>query len=347
MSRHIQTLPQRALLLVLLAGPGWATAQDSAPVDPPPPPADTLDWDDEGWDEIKQWAEETEDLGQDTTATPEAGSEYSELQLVRQGDDGKERRIGVVRKGTDETGIFVFCNPQEQDGENAPGLAVFSNSGPEGVEISIDKNVIQVPLAVVTQTRRADGTSGDGNIEASAGTAAYVENIPEGAEDRLTRCGVQVDAKNVPGSVRVTQGQTQLTGQSLRYSETDGVARVTGPITFKRIPSAEQSGTTELSGTAEGIEVEVDTERTLLVGDVVLNSSGGRVSRAARVEYDDQSNLARLIGTPEQPAVSERGKERLQAAEILYDLERDEAVAWASEGVRITGEFVDEEAAAP
>ena len=38
----------------------------------------------------------------------------------------------------------------------------------------------------------------------------------------------------------------------------------------------------------------MDRERTVLVGNVVLNSSGGRVSRAARVEYDDAANLARL-----------------------------------------------------
>ncbi|ADY27110.1 hypothetical protein Deipr_1979 [Deinococcus proteolyticus MRP] len=302
---------------------------------------DAGDWADDDWAEIERWAEETATPeGAERAAEAAPGNEYSSLELLRQGDDGQQRRIRVVRKGTDDaSGIFTICQPQEGEDPNGPSLAVFSESGAGGVEISIDKNLIRVPLALVTQRQRPDGTAGDGQIEAGGGTARLLDEAPAGATDRLSRCAVAAESRDVPGAVQVTQGQTQLTGQRLKYDESDGVARIDGPITFRRDVPDSESG--DLSGTSGSIEVDVDRERTVLVGNVVLNSSGGRVSRAARVEYDDAANLARLIGTPEQPAVTTRGQERLQAAEILYDLDRDEAVAWASAGVRISGEFSD------
>src|SRR6476646_9987587 len=70
------------------------------------------------------------------TASPDAGSENASLELVRKGQkDGKERRIRIVRTGTsDETGIFTVCSPQDGDPENAPNIAVFSETGKGGIE---------------------------------------------------------------------------------------------------------------------------------------------------------------------------------------------------------------------
>lgn len=358
-------------LLSLLLSAAAPAQQVDAPTAPPttqaPAPAPVDDWSDAGWDEIEQWAEQTSGEAVPTAepvpepASSEAGSsEFSSLQLVRRSEDGKERRIQVVRRGNDDaSGIFAICNRRDDEAPETPSLAVFSESGEGGVEITIDKNVIRVPLALVTQKPQQGGQGGDGSIEAGGGAARFLEDTAEAADtstDRLTRCGVAVQRESQPGAVKVTQGQTSLTGQSLKYDETDGIARIAGPISFERgtptegaseaqtgPQAASDAASKRLSGTAGSIEVEVDSERTVLVGDVTLNSAEGRVSRAARVEYDDAANLARLIGTPEQPAVTVRGNERLQAAEILYDLERDEAVAWASEGVRISGEFTDGE----
>lgn len=270
----------------------------------------------------------------------EAGAENASLELVRRGDDGQERRIRVVRTGTsDETGIFTICGPQEGEPEDAPSLLVFSETGPGGVQITIDKNVIRVPLALVTQRQAAEGEEGsDGRIEASAGTARFLESAPEGQTDRLSRCAVEATPRPAPDTVLVTQGRTELKGQKLVYDETDGIARIDGPISFAR-PSDDGP----LTGTGGSIEVNVDEEQTVLVGNVVLNSAGGRVSKAARVEYDDQANTARLIGTPDQPAESTQGGDVLRAQELLYDLDRNEVVARAGEGGTITGEFQDGE----
>ncbi len=315
-----------ALALTLGTGlPVWvlAQAQDTAPATPPgqtqpqQPPAPAPD-----------------------TTEAEPGAETSSLELVRKSDsDGQERRIRIVRTGTsDDTGIFAVCSPQEEDPEDAPNLAVFSETGPGGVRITIDKNVIRVPLAVVTQRQPGDGEEGsDGRVEASAGTARFLDEVPADAPDRLTRCGVEAAPKAIPDTVFVTQGKTELRGQKLVYDETDGIARIEGPVNFRRA-----NETDPLTGSSERIEVNVDEEKTTLVGNVVLNSEGGRVSRAGRVEYDDAANLARLIGTPEQPAVSVKGGDTLRAGMILYDLEKNEVYAVKAEGGTITGEFVEE-----
>ncbi|MFB9990586.1 LptA/OstA family protein [Deinococcus oregonensis] len=269
-----------------------------------------------------------------------AQSENATLELIRKGDDGKERRIRIVRTGTtDETGIFTICSRQDDEPEDAPTLLVFSETGASGIQITIDQNVIRVPLALVTQKDVPEGQEGgDGRIEASAGTARFLENPPEGKTDRLSRCAVEATPAPTPGTVRVTQGKTQLTGQKLVYDQTDGIARIDGPIAFSR---ANDDG--PLTGSSQRIDVDVDNETTVLVGNVVLTSKGGRVSKAGRVEYDDAANVARLIGTPEQPAESVQGGDTLRAGVILYDLDRNEVVARKADGGTITGEFQDGE----
>ncbi|GGS42693.1 LptA/OstA family protein [Deinococcus knuensis] len=288
-------------------------------------------------------------------AAPDAGAEQSSLTLVRRSEkDGKDRRIVIVKTGTDDTtGIFALCQPLPDDPEGAPTLAVFSETGAGGVQITIDKNVIRVPLAVVTQNAPKDGQDGsDGRVEASAGTGRFLEpgdlepeEVPPDTTDRLARCEVQATPEPAPDTVLVTQGRTELRGQKLLYDSADGVARIDGPIKFTR-----RSDTDPLTGQSDRIEVSVDDEKTTLVGNVVFNSAGGRVSRAARVEYDDTRNVARLYGTAEQPAESVQGGDTLRAGVIVYDLDRNEVYAMKAEGGTITGEFTDTDtpdAAAP
>ncbi|MFC5848511.1 LptA/OstA family protein [Deinococcus petrolearius] len=274
------------------------------------------------------------------------GSEQSCLALVRQGKDGQERRILVIRTGTsDDTGIYTVCGPRDGDPEGTPNIGVFSETGVGGVRVVIDKNVVRVPLAVVTNRPPAEGQEGsDGRVEASAGTARFLDAAPEGGTDRLGACGVEALPKPAPDTVLVTQGKTSLRGQDLVYDETDGVARIAGPIRFTR-DNAEQP----LSGSSERIEVDVDAERTLLVGKVELKSEGGRVSRAPRVEYDDAANTARLYATGGEPAESTRGTDvlRVTSGYILYNLDSSDVVVFSDEGNQISGEFQDGESAAP
>lgn len=274
------------------------------------------------------------------------GSEQSCMSLTRQTEDGEERRILVIRTGTtDDTGIYTVCGPQDEDPEDAPNIGVFSESGPGGIRIVIDKNVIQVPLATVTQRPAGEGEQGsDGRVEASDGRARLLDAAPEGQTDRLARCGVEVTPRPTPSAVKVTQGRTRLTGKSLVYDEADGKARIDGPIAFTR---ADQDD--PLSGESARIEIDVDTEATVLVGNVVLRSEGGRVSKAGRVEYDDEASTARLFASEDQPAESVQGGDVLRVTRgvILYDLEKNEVYADAGEGGTISGEFQDEESGEP
>ncbi len=265
------------------------------------------------------------------------GADTPCLELNRTADEGIEHRILVIRTGlTDNTGVYIICGRQDDEPENTPTQLVFSETIATGVRIIIDKNVIQVPLAIVTQTPSADAQAGKekSHVEASAGTATFLEDIPQEATERLVRCGVQTKPQVVPNSVLVTQGKTELKGQKLVYDETDGIARIDGPITFKR-----QDDKQPLTGTSDRIEVNIDTEKTVLVGNVVLSSTGGRVSKASRVEYDDAKNEARLYGSPEQPAESIKGAEIIRMNTLIYHLDLDEITA---EG-NITGEFPDSE----
>ncbi|GAA5514297.1 hypothetical protein Dcar01_03052 [Deinococcus carri] len=334
---------RRALALTLLltlgaAGPLWVRAQQAAPAPAAPPsPTEQPPAEQPPTEQAQPAPEADPNTGEGETAPAKPTS----LQLVRRGDDNKDRVILIERTTVGEGGVFALCGPQEGEPENAPSLAVFSETGPQGVRISIDKNVIRVPLAVVTQRTRENGEAGDGRVEASAGTARFLDEAPEGKTDRLSRCLVEATPKPAPDTVQVTQGKTELKGQNLVYDESDGIARIDGPISFTR-PSDDGS----LTGTSERIEVNVDEEQTVLVGNVVLNSKGGRVSRAARVEYDDQANVARLYGTPEQPAESRQGNDVLSAQELIYNLDRDEVVVRAAPGGTITGEFQDGEGSA-
>lgn len=311
-------------------GPAWVMAQTATPTPPPASPP----------------AQVTSPLPVDEPTEHEKagacieGLEQACMALSREGKDGKERKILVIRTGvTDETGIYTICGPRENDPEDTPNIGVFSEQGAGGIRITIDKNVIRVPLAVVTQKPTAEGASGsDGRVEASAGTARLLDAAPEGASDQLGLCGVDYAPKPAPNTVLVTQGKTHLTGQKLIYDETDGIARIDGPISFERTNEKDP-----LTGSSERIEVNVDEESTVLLGNVVLKSEGGRVSRAARVEYDDAANTARLYGTPDQPAESIKGDEKLYANYILYDLDKNEVRAVKDEGGNVSGEFPDGE----
>lgn len=263
------------------------------------------------------------------------------LELVRTGQDGKDRTIRVERATVGDTsGMFATCGPQEDEPQDAPTVVVFAESGENHVTITIDKNRIEVPVAVVTQRNKPDGSAGDGRVEASAGSAKFLDDVPEGATDRLGRCAVEVKLEPQPNTVLVTQGKTHLKGQKLVYDETDGIARIDGPISFER-PNEKDP----LSGSSDRIDVNVDEESTTLIGNVVLTSQGGRVSKAARVEYDDASNTARLYSTPKQPAESRKGGQFLQVScgYLLYLLESNDVVVVPDGKNCVTGEFPDEE----
>ena len=138
-------------------------------------------------------------------------------------------------------------------------------------------------------------------------------------------------ASTVPDSVNVTQGKTRLKGSKLVYDDSDGIARIDGPITFAR-----DGASTPLTGSSATIEVNVDDQTTTLVGGVTLKN-GARTSSAERVEYDDAANVAILRGTAERPAKTVTADQTLTASVIRYNLDTGSVVAIGPVG----GEFQD------
>lgn len=272
---------------------------------------------------------------------PGAAEEGATVSLTRTAKDGKKRIIRVVRTGnSDQTGVFVACQPLDNDPPGTPTVSVFSETGAGGIRVSIDKNVIVAPLAVVSQKE-----GGDGHIEVSAGTARALDEVPAGVsdrpEDRLARCAIEAKPSTVPDSVNVTQGKTRLKGSKLIYDDSDGIARIDGPISFSR----QNTGSTEAGGTGQGgtltgssgtIEVNVDEQTTTLVGNVTLKD-GTRTSTAGRVEYDDEANVAILRGSEGSPAKSVTADQTLTASVIRYNLDTGSVVAIGPIG----GEFQD------
>ena len=309
-----------AVLLGLALAQAQPPAEQVAPADPVPADAAPSD-------------------GAPANTAPQEGAS---VQLTRKADDGTERVIRIVRTGlTDDTGIFVACTPQDSDPAGSPTLSVFSESGPGGIQVTVDKNLIRAPLAIVTQQE-----GGDGHIEMSAGTAQFLDNVPEGKTDRLSRCAVEADPKPAPDTVFVTQGRTSLKGQSLVYDESDGIARIAGPITFTRAPEAGKPASDALNGNSDRIEVNVDKETTTLAGNVTLKN-GTRTSSADRVDYDDAANVAILRGAAGAPAVSVDGTDTIRAPVLRYNLERNTVIAIRSDDTPITGEFQDGEPDTP
>lgn len=258
-----------------------------------------------------------------------SSGDQPQIELTRKGDDGKQRVIRIVKTGSDEAGIAVTCTPQDDEPASAPTVVVYSDSSASGVQVTVDKNLIRAPLAVITKEGKSEGDTtegGDGHIEMSAGTARFLDEVSEGKTDRLSRCAVEATPKTSPDTVFVTQGRTSLKGQSLVYDESDGVARIDGPITFERAPEAGKPDTERLTGNSERIEVNVDKETTTLVGKVTLKN-GTRISQAEQVEYDDAANVAILRGSAEALAQSVNGSEVICAQVIRYNLDQNTVTA--------------------
>ena len=313
------------LLLITSAGHGQDTAPVPVPV--PTPPATSVP-------AAPAPAPE---------AAPSSGDQPT-IQLERKGEDGKTRTIRIVKTGSDDAGIAVTCTPQDDEPAGSPTVVVYSDSSAGGVEVTVDKNRIRAPLAIITKQSQNEGESGgDGHIEVSAGTARFLDAAPEGKTDRLSRCAVEATAAPAPNTVFVTQGKTNLRGQKLIYDEKDGIARIDGPITFERPAPEGKTDADRLTGTSQRIEVNVDNETTTLAGEVVL-TNGDRTSKAERVDYDDARNVAILRGVPGKPAQSVQGKDILCAPIISYNLDRNTAVVLRGDAPTITGSFDDGDA---
>ncbi len=242
----------------------------------------------------------------------------------------EDKIITAIKYGPDDKGAAIVCIPKDGDTEKITST-VYADELPYRVHITIDKNTIRAPIAVVQKQEK-----GDGHLEAFDGT---VVPSPEDSSD----CMPSITPKITPGSVIVTQGKTRLTGSKVVYDESNGLAIVSGPIEFKRPQEND-----ELTGVSDNITVDVDNEKTFLEGNVTL-SSHCRKSTADKVEYDDIKNVAYLEGKPaisKQLDASGNVVGELKGERIEYFLETNDVIVVVGDSVTGSVGKFDESASA-
>ena len=141
------------------------------------------------------------------------------------------------------------------------------------------------------------------------------------------RCPEHVERSTDDG-VHLEQGKTTIDGVNFFLDRESNIGRMKGPIRLERISEKQAD---KLSATADLLEVNMDTDAIDLKGNVLI-SSGGRESRADRLEYDDENAIAILYGNP---AISSKDKDVLKAQTIIYYLDSNDVLAKG----KISGEF--------
>ncbi len=169
---------------------------------------------------------------------------------------------------------------------------------------------VRVPSPAADDASSGDGGSPDDDetIELLGGTATFdrpgcLETLePEGARP-----------------IELRQGRTVVTGARFFLDRGTDLASMDGPVALTR--AAADDGP-PLEATAAALTFDVGTESATLTGDVVV-TSGERVSRADRLELDEEAGVALLTGSP---AISRRGDDEVRGSTLRYDLETDDVV---------------------
>lgn len=175
-------------------------------------------------------------------------------------------------------------------------------------------------------------------IEATRLTSAIaLVRVPEGDEDETIELLPGVATLDRPGCLEsveeggepvvLEQGRTRVTGSRFWLEQDTDLARMDGPVALTR---RSQDGAVALEASADSLLFDVRTEVATLEGSVVVTSDE-RVSRADRLELDEEAGVALLSG---DPAVSTRGDDEVRGRELRYDLETDDVVATGAVGAR-------------
>jgi len=221
-----------------------------------------------------------------------------------------ERLITVVQRAAAVDGARSILNNPNCEPEVRTNL--FFGPAPGFVETLIDATRLTSSLAIV---RVPDG-DGDETIELLPGRASFDR---PGCLERLEALEEAV--------VVLEQGRTTVVGSRFWLEQETDVAIMDGPVTLRR--TSEDGGVT-LEASAARLWLDIGTEVATLEGDVVV-SSADRVSRAERLELDEEAGIALLTG---DPAVSSSGSDEIRGRTLRYDLETDDVIAIGGVGAR-------------
>ncbi len=221
-----------------------------------------------------------------------------------------ERTITVVQRALASEGARSILNNPNCEPDIRTNL--FVGPPPGFVETTIEATRLTSSIAIV---RVPDG-DGDETIELLPGRATI---------DRPGCLETITDEEAEP--VVLEQGRTRMTGTRFWLEQDTDLARLDGPVALTR---RSEDDTVTLEASAASMLLDVRTEVATLEGDVVVTSDE-RVSRADRLELDEDAGIALLTGSP---AVSTRGGEEVRGSSLRYDLETDEVIATGAVGAR-------------
>jgi lipopolysaccharide export system protein LptA len=224
-----------------------------------------------------------------------------------------ERVIVVEQLGRSADGArFILNNPRCEEGVT---MSVFYGPPPGTVLTRVDDTRLTSSVALV----RVPDDDGDETLELFGGRATIER---EG-------CITDVDDDGAE-PVLLEQGRTRVTGTRFFLDQGTDVATMDGPVALERLDA---SGALALEATSRSLTFDVATERSTLVGDVVVTSDE-RVSTAERLELDEVGGVAILTGSP---AVSRRGGDEVRGSTLRYDLDTDDVIVTG--GVEATFEI--------
>jgi lipopolysaccharide export system protein LptA len=119
--------------------------------------------------------------------------------------------------------------------------------------------------------------------------------------------------------VELRQGRTTIAGSRFTLDQDTELGTMEGPVALER---AAEGDSPALSATADGLELDVETEITTLVGNVEVRSED-RISEAARLELREREGIAILSGSPARTRV---GADVIEGETLRYYLDTNDVV---------------------
>lgn len=215
--------------------------------------------------------------------------------------DDQQIVIKQADEATSATGAR-FIPPRAKDCEEGLRLGSFYAPGDYRVSTTINSTLL---LSNIVLVKVPDETENEEKLELLGGSAEFTEK----------RCP-EVEA-SPEALVRLIEGTTDILGSKFNYDNSDGISRLAGPITLLR-DSEEQED--QLSATAGSLFFDTNEDVKVLEDGVTLEA-GGRSSTAETVEWNEQTGIAILRGSP---ARSTLGSDVVSGQEIKYFLDSNE-----------------------
>lgn len=349
--RRLLTFELRPALLALLLVPTLWLAPPLAPAalaqaaPPPAGDASTDETSDETSDETTDGATEGATDEAAEGATDEAAEGDLEERVIRISGEG------IATSGNPRYGPITYRHPSDPEGvvADVSNLTIFAQEAVLRVPGNDDaEGDARTSIGAARGEREADFQGGvralRGRLEAlgpalvyseasglgtlTGGAEVTIEPAEEGDDPTaISSAGVEFDVDTDRsrsfGDVVLVSGNQRAVADAMVFAEAQDLGCLTSESGQPSITRTSESGD-ELLITADEICVLTGDEKLYARGDVTV-VDGAITSTGAEVFYDDTEQVAEVIGSAEEPAVSvdEANDTRLEAARIRQDIEFD------------------------